>query len=304
MPTLDAIGRRKRTDAVSTGYKLRITDKDVVLLLALQRHGILSTKFLNRYHDTHYDYTVHRLSHLNHEIPVGQKAQLIHRPVGQEESRFHMYNDSFYSLTPAGRKWLQGEGLYEDALRPSGAFTHQMMTSAVTASVELICGQHGINYIPGHIVLGRHDKTLKCKLNGKYLVPDQLFQLKYPEDSYRTFVVECDRGNEAIEETTNSIRNKNKTLMTSYGQYKAFVGTPKNRPYKTHYGVKSGLLVLNVMTSPSKMLSYMKKIGKSNYMLFQHVIGFERAFRSPQIMSQLLTGEWLRPDCDPIKIDE
>lgn len=277
------------------------SSSDEQLLLALQRHGVLCTRFLNRYHGgCKVDYTCKRLGHLRHRSLQGY-GKLIRLADGEDVTHHRLNNDNFYTIADAGKKWLKDNNMWEDAIKPTGWFPHQMMIGAVTASIELESRNHGIEFIPGHHIL--NGKPLPYSTAGKKLIPDQLFQLKYPNGTYRTFAVECDRGNEAIEQTARSIRHKNKTLESAYLQYRAFIGTRDNRPYQQHYGIKSGLLVLNVMTSVSKMIRYMDLIGSCQFMLFQHVHGFKRNFRTPFFLPNLLNDEWLRAGCDALRID-
>ena len=296
METHDTLNRRKRFTVAPTGRDIRPTEYDVPMFLALQRHGFLPTNYLHQFHATNsYKYTQRRLGELVNEKHPELKAQLLYRPHGQRKTEHGNNKKATYALTPAGIKWMQQAGLHEDAIKPGPPFPHQLMTSTVTASIELAAAKHGIEYIPGHVILERAKTTLGHKVGRAKLIPDQLFALKYPDGMFRSFVVECDRGTEPI----TSAQNR-KSYLQNLQQYKAFVG---HKHYQQHYGLKSGLKVLNIMNSPSRMAAYKNLIDfKCHYMLFQTIENFGEFFTPPPLMPQLLNEGWARVGYEPLEI--
>jgi hypothetical protein len=298
MDTHDTLKRRKRFTVEPTGKNVRPTDFDTPLFLALQRHGFLPTNYMHQYHGTNsYKYTQRRLGELVNELHPEMKAQMLHRPQGQRATEFGNNKKAVYALTPAGIKWLKQAELHEDTIRPSGPFVHQLMISTVTASIELAAKKKGIEFIPGHVILERANTTLGHMVGKSKLIPDQLFALKYPNEMFRSFILECDRGTEPI--TTNTVR---KSYQRNLEQYKMFVG---QKQYQKFYGLKSGLKVLNVMNNPTRMAAYMSLIDfKCHYMLFQTIDNFGAVFTPPPLMPQLLKEPWERVGYDPLNISE
>lgn len=288
----DTVGRRLRSKPTPTGKSLKITENDLRIFTALERHGILPSSILHHFHGApNYVNTKVRLTQLAHEKPEGLSSQTLIRPSQQENTKYYLSNFMFYQLSPVGRAVLASEGLSEEPIRPTGGFAHMMMISAVTASIELRAREAGIEYIPGHVILERSGATLGWD---KKLTPDQLFALKYPGGQYVAYMLECDRGTEQV-----SFSNNRKTYEGNYRHYKDFVGSGL---YKSHYGLKCPMRVLNVMNSGARMVSYMNLITSCPYMLFQTVDGFGTSFRSPKYMPQLLSGEWLRSGYEGMSI--
>lgn len=296
------IKRRSRWSSKPTGSKTHPTANDVTILQAINRHGALPTPHIHAFHSTtNYPYTQKRLKELVHEKHPSIGAPVIYRPKAQLRTSNPLAHYAVHEISPVGQRWMKGEGLWQNTIPVTGDYEHKLMISTTTASIEIAAIEKDIEFIPGHIFLDRAKSKLEYKVGERKLIPDQFFVLKYPDGSYRAFVVECDRGTEQIEDTPRSLRNKRKTLETMFTQYQQFIGKSQ---YKDHYGIKSGLLVLNVMSSEARMDHFIDIMPDCKYMLFQTVEGFETPVKPPNVNRDLLNKPWTRSGEEPLDISE
>ena len=118
-------------------------------------------------------------------------------------------------------------------------------------------------------------------VSGSKLIPDQLFALQYP-DGYRAFALEVDRGTEPVRSPA-----ARKSLARSVAQYREVL---PNELHKRHYGLKSGLMVLNVFKSPGRQRQFrdLQRLG-DRVLLAQTVSG-----DVPRVMQvlQLVKRQW------------
>lgn len=291
----DTLGRRKRSKPQSTGVNLQVTENDLKILLALQRHKLVPSSILHFYHGaTAHKNSADRLTRLTHEKPSGLKMPLIHRPEGWMDTQRSLSNFGVYQLTKAGEMYLADLGYTETStLYRSNSFPHDMVVGAITSSIQLAAEARGHEYIPGGYILARANANLTWQT----LRPDQLFALKAPDGSYTAYMVEFTRTVEQTSSTNKS--HGRKTYEDNIRLYKEFVG---GKLYKEHYGLNCPMKVLNVINGPGQMYAMQQFIEKSSYMLFKTVEGFGPGFRVANYMPEMFNEPWDRVGYEPYEM--
>ena len=165
-----------------------LTDRDLLWLEKLHRHGPLASTFLLGYsRSTHRSdgRAKDRLTHLYHEAGTHGGAYL-ERPWQQFATQGARYHDLVYDVSDAGLRALKDAGrLREYVPAPSGPWVHRYMTAAITASIELAALQtESTRYIFGDEILSRAGTPLRFPVTlaagvTSNLIPDALFGLEY-----------------------------------------------------------------------------------------------------------------------------
>lgn len=318
MPDADAIGRRSRLRATSTGKRVSPTARDQLWFAKLAEHGPLPSSFLVAYAAQSHaseKRARERLCDLFHEDNTPDGGAYLVRPPQQFRTIDSRYNQLVHDLAPAGWRALQRLGAdIAHYSAPSGPWLHRHMTACITASIELACIARGdITYIPQSQILRRAGTTLRCPVTiadpinqrqmTKDLIPDALFGLQYHTpngDRFRFFAVEADR---ATEPTTSANWNR-KSFLRNLLQYDAYVA---GGVYRKHLNLTAPLLVLNVLTDQARMermVEYVTKIYPSgnSFMLFRTSEDFNAVFRPPHLQSSLLKGDWTRGGLAPLSL--
>jgi hypothetical protein len=281
----DALGRRSRIAATSTGKRLTPTSRDILWFAKLAEHGPLPSSFLLAYakhsHASEKRAT-ERLGDLFHEDNTPDSGPYLTRPVQQFRTIDSRYNQLVYDLAPAGWQALQRNGIDTKQHRaPSGPWLHRFMTASITASIELATMEREyVTYIPQSAILARAHKTLRFPVSiicpathrplTRDIIPDALFGLQYHTpngDRFRFFAVEADR---ATEPATTSNFNR-KSALRSLLQYQVYV---EEGLYKEHLKLTAPLLVLQVVTEEKRMKQLVDLTAKlfphdNAYQLFQ-----------------------------------
>lgn len=303
MKTRDVNDRRIRYVRTPTGKKVTARERELTWFQALANHGPLPSHYLHEFtKGTHADHqsSVKRLRDLYHETDTPHGGAYLTRPQAQRNADNNFGQRSVYDLDKGALKALGG--LSEHSTRPHGSFSHQLMVACTTASIELATFGTNVRYIHGHELLARSGATLAVRrpTGTPDLIPDQLFALEYNdngEKKYRSFLVECDRGTEPVTASSST----RKSYARSLGQYRQFIGKSE---YKTHYGLNSGMMVLNVMNKTSRKRSYLDLIQTScNYMLFQTIDHFGEFFTVPDLLPDLFNSAWERSGAPAFRID-
>lgn len=110
-----------------------------------------------------------------------------------------------------------------------------------------------MRYIPAHKILAIKNAPLAIPVGNQRLIPDQIFALDYG-GSFRAFALEVDRGTEP--KTSASAR---KSYAKSIGQYRQLVDT---EIHKSHYGLKTNLLILWVFSKKSNEIQFLDMVAK------------------------------------------
>jgi hypothetical protein len=303
--THDSMGRRYRASPVSTGKRIRPSDRDILLFDKLHRHGPLSTPYLVAYSQLLRKSVTRakdRLTDLFNEDDTPHNGTYLDRPWQQFETLDARQNDLVYSLTPQSERVLKEEDMWSDyAPHPGGSWKHAYMTSCITASIELATLEtENIRFIFQDEILAKNNTVFKFPVTvkgvTKNLIPDALFGLEYTygdKKYYRFFLVEADRATEPGKAQNFDRKSYTRTIL----QYREFVGKGQ---YKEALGLSAGLLVVNVTTSERRhrnLLELTKELSESsgnNYLLFQFSPEFGRYFHPPHILHELFTNGWER----------
>jgi len=314
-----------------SGKHISLQPRDLLTLEVIQRHGPLPAHYL-------YEFTKpiavdefghrKRLKDLWNENRNSHKAFYLDRPLQQFQTYFARSQFLVYDLADGGREALREQGkLNRYALAPSGGFTHALMTSCITASIELGALQAGYRYISQEEILERapiNCRTAKIplalatpishtiKINGpprmhhsnRPTIPDQLFGIDYGGRAL-FFVLEADRATEPVERSNLDQNSYLRKVLC----YRAI---NRSEIYKRHFGVPN-LIVLNVTVSTEHLRSIFSLIhdltekidgsyGISN-MLFQVVPEFATYLRMPPLLPHLFAEPWLRAGKTPFRIN-
>ena len=311
----DCAGRRRRDRRSPTGMQLGLTERDLLWLEKLHRHGPLASTFLLAYsRSTHRSdgRAKDRLTHLYHEAGKHGGAYL-ERPWQQFATQGARYHDLVYDVSDAGLRALKDAGrLREHVPAPSGPWVHRYMTAAITASIEIAALRNdNVRYIFGDEILRRAETSLRFPVTvasvTSNLIPDALFGLEYAAGGrklYRFFIVEADRGTEPA--TATASRHRRKSYERTIDQYREFVGRGQ---YRQPLRLTAGMVVLNVTTSEARLQNLIELTGKlseggrNSYMLFAALPALGRAFRPVEVLDHLLTTPWQRAGLPGFRID-
>lgn len=316
----DALGRRARLTAQSTGKRVSPTARDLRWFAALAEHGPLPSSFLLAFDQGEHSSDKRareRLCDLFHEENTPDGGSYLIRPQQQFRTIDSRYNQLVYDLAPAGWRALQRGGMDTGKCAAhSGPWLHRFMTSCITASIELATlVQDDVSYIPQSAILKRADAELRCPvtivapetgyLYEKDLIPDAMIGICYHTDRgdrFRFFAVEADR---ATEPTTSSDWNR-KSFERNLLQYEAYVA---DGAYRDHLGLTAPILALNILSDEQRMQRMVdftaKRYPKGNaFMLFQAWSDFGPVFRPPEPNLALLTGGWFRGSLPVFDIDK
>ena len=312
MHTHDTLQRRNRYRPSSTDKRVTLKDRDRVWLEFIARHGPQPSHFLHAVTEKMHPSakaTRMRLTDLASETNTPHGEVYLVRPAAQQQIDNARNKPLIYDLSEAG--WDAIEKSRAETTRVSGPLRHQVMVACTTASIELACRERpNVSYIPASQILGGV-RSLGVDLAIEYsgrpqrhrLVPDQLFALAYRTPAgthYRAFVVECDRATEPV----TSPNPARKSYLRSFLEYRTFIG---NNLYKAHYGLKSPLLVLNVMTSRQRQKQFqllvLRHAPQGNaYMLFKTVEAFGTSFTPDSVVTRFLFEPWERSGMDAIRL--
>lgn len=160
--------------------------------------------------------------------------------------------------------------------------------SSVSSAIDVAAARDGVRYIPAHEILARKGATLGIPVQGKLLIPDQLFALDYG-GSYRAFLLEVDRGTEPL-----SSKAARKSYASSIAQYAEVL---RHGQHRDHYGLKANLLVLWVFTSRVRAQRFLELVRPlpddvSGRMLVNAVDGFGANVGPAEVPTRLFAERW------------
>jgi hypothetical protein len=236
MKVTDTIGRATFHTIAAQG-DVRPTNREIRWLKHIERHRSQSSVYLYELtKDTHRSQDQAR-----RDLQKLRAGGFLCLPPQQRATERAEFNPYIYDLTPTAKCWLQDRELAEPTVRPTGHWWHAYAVSCVTSSIDIAAARDGVRYIPAHEILARRKgATFGIPVNGKMLIPDQLFALDYG-GSYRAFVLEVNRETEPI--TSQRLR---RTLSTMHNDYKQVL---PNRAYSDHLGLRCNVLLLLMFSS-------------------------------------------------------
>lgn len=238
---------------------VRPTKRELRWFKHIERHGPQSSETLfEQTRDTHRckDSSLRALQKL-------RAGGFLCLPPQQRHTARAEFQPYIYDLTRKARDHLFDLGLDEPTVRPTGHWWHGYAVSCVTSNIDIAAARSGIRYIPAHEILAIKNASLAIPLSTGKLIPDQLFALDYG-GSYRVFALEMDRGTEP--KTSPAAR---KSYARSIQQYADVL---ENSRHRTHYGIRSNLLVLWVFSSRSNQRRFLELCTKENTLVRRSVL--------------------------------
>ena len=195
--TTDTLDRRLRWKKPNPRVaKIIITEADLLMFAAIDRHGWLPTPYLYEFarrKRKDYSHAQHRLTELYHGDP---KGPFLTRPSGQFNAFEARYQPLVYDLAARAKAALGGD---LSAFPPrKSEFVHDLMAACVGASLELGLKAKGLGYRNRATILANaSEKTLALPVGSLRLIPDDLFAVEY-DKGMRFFAVEIDRNTESV----------------------------------------------------------------------------------------------------------
>ena len=297
----DTRGRRLRFERNPKDNAFAVTERDLVLLEAIHRHGPLPSNYLFEFtraccaSELHLK---HRLTKLYHGLTDG--TYFLERPSQQYQNFLARAQHCIYDLGPGAKILLAEAGRLSPYIRNrSDPFVHRFMTGCVSASIELACIRAGIRYLHRADIFAhpkcpdatrRAENPLSLGANGKPTIPDELFGLDYG-GKFRFFAIEIDRNTESIERRSLG--------QTAFGRkLRAYSDIFDQRTFRVSWGIPN-LLVLIVTTNATHMTNMIDHLRSSTTahcekFLFKSKPEFGINWTVPDVMDDLLTTPWTR----------
>ncbi|PWE34096.1 hypothetical protein DDZ14_02765 [Maritimibacter sp. 55A14] len=226
---------------------VRPTEREIRWLKHIERHGPQSSEFLFELtRDTHRckDTALRDMQKLR----AGGYLRLPRQQRATERAEFQSY---IYDLTKQSQDYLKSLGIAEKTIRPTGHWWHAYAISAVTSTLDTRARRRGREFIPAHKILERNGAELGIPIGGKWIIPDQLFAVRYA-DGFRAFLLEVDRATEPLRSS-----HARKSLIQSVDLYAEMFARDLHR---RHYGLKSSTAVLYVFTNPSRLAVFQRMV--------------------------------------------
>lgn len=156
----------------------------------------------------------------------------------------------------------------------------------------------GFEYINRATILDRNQTTIGCEIDGKELVPDDLFGLKHPDWERPAFwTVEAYRSTFAGR-SSGGRKDYDRTIR----QYERYIGS---KLYKQHLGLRNARLGnLSIFNDPTQERKYQRIIkenmGECAYLLSTTVPNFTEDWRPPnKVWRHLFTDPYERVGHEP-----
>lgn len=313
-PATDTLSRRLRYGRQSTGRRIMLTDADILTFQVLDRHGPLPSTYIHEFtkHLRRSEgRTKEQLGHLYHESNTPHGGPYLERPWQQWQTMNARYQPAVSENTPLAEQVLTERELLPEAARNRGKqqFAHRLMVACITASIELaIKNDPALRFITQEEILGRaphptleipcaisytNPRTGKRQTLEKPLMPDAIFGIEYQQAGFRFYMLEADRDHEPVRRADlNETSYLRKVL-----QYREVI---EKGLYKKHFGMKAGMLVLNVTTNFQHMHHIIELVNEltgdrgSPYLLFKTMPQFGKYLRIPPVTTELLSTPWHR----------
>ncbi len=297
----DRLNRRNRFEAPqSTGKRICLTERDVLMFTALERHGVLPAPYLHEFAKPAAQSAKahqHRLTALTNEDNTAHGCAYLIRPSAQWASPHARYQPISYVLSPYGAKALRERGIARQALvNPSGVFIHRAMCGCITASIDLACQAEGLRYIPQGEILRRAPaidakNPLALPSHCGVILPDQLFGIDYG-GTYRFFALEADRSTESLESQRYQTRSFEAKL-------RAYADVLARETFRQIWGIP--VLYILIVTTSERHAQTMQRIVEriapprtAPRFLFQYAPIFAHYWTVPGILHTLAREKWQR----------
>jgi hypothetical protein len=272
---VDALNRRsKLAPPQPLRTALEITDRDMAIFEAIDRHGQLPTSYLFQLtksagrdfsafrdritdlYNGYCDHPEHRLKGFVDCAHMCRPKSFLARDPAQTRTYRALSQQCVYNLTPLSRLLLyERGGGRRFAVARNDPFLHQLFGACLSASFNL----RSHRFIPGDEIL-QHPKCPQSTRDepNPYripvgladigsIAPDNLFGLQYAGGGFRFFAVEIDRNTEDIDPDA---RRKVKSSIA--GKIKAYASILSSRTYEKRFGIPN-LTILFATTSVAHM---------------------------------------------------
>lgn len=287
------------------------------ILIELSKYRYLSSEFLRELVDCSRGYLKRRLQHMRHDY------KLIYEPP-DERANYHDYRYAYnvYGLDEAGQAYLEENGLVPDIVaqvhrrKPNKAngedsfkqvkirnYDHAQMIITTLASIEIACRREGLEFIPWGKIKKQHKSEkhkkmpfkLKGMRQGKFIIPDGIFGIRYPNGKVSYFALEAENQDTNVRGDVNDNCFKRKVL--AYRQ-----AIRENEYHKEILGI-SNLRVLVVCGNATKLQNEIEVVreeyGQSNLFLFAHIPERKELGRYIKPFPEILTTPCLRAGMSP-----
>lgn len=299
----DALNRRLRHAAPQpTDDKIVLTPRDLALFDAIRRHGPLPSHYLYEFDGSvGRTYHQHRLTRLYNGDSDG--ISYMRRPPQQFASYAARYQPLIYDLTADGYR-----ALGKPPIPRNDPFLHRLMGACVAASLEISL-HGGTAYISRDQIFAHPAcptstrnaaNPLALPIGNATLIPDDLFGIRYSDDTFRFFAVEVDRNTEAIERKTLG--------QTAYGRkLELYLRALREKSYRSFWGIPT-LMVLTVTTNTThaaNMMDHLHMLDPSKLsqrFLFKARPEFSANWRVPGVMLDLFGEPWSRSGDDALSL--
>jgi hypothetical protein len=318
--------RRSRNNRTPTGKLARITERHRNILYILQRYRFLDARHIYALLGSNNSNVRKALSDLFHE------HGLIDRLPQRAFMRDPLHDPEVYELTDAGLDVLSARGepsetatwLKQTRYGAKSLAVHNLTICHVVAAIEAAAKSSGIRFISCSEILRRAPKatqelrnpfaipvSISHLVQGKVqrldasIIPDALFGLQYPNQSFRCFALEIDRNTMPLTRA-----NLNETsYLRKLLQYRELIS---RGAYKQHFGMTSMPLLLLTITTNVRHLEGIKALlaelaGENSWkraFLFKAEPGLGGFQRAPVPLSTLLNTAWARVGNPPFFIDQ
>ena len=267
-----------------------LTDRELRWLRHIAIHGPQSSEFLLELSaDTHScrDTGLRTLQKL-------RETGYLRLPSQQRQIAKADFNPHVYELTRRTELHLRGLGDPEP-VPPTGHWWHSFLTASTTSAIAIEVERRGYRYIPAHAILARNNAALAIQHSRQKLIPDQLFAIDYG-GTYRSFVLEVDRGTEPYASTT--ARKSLRRMISSYAELSA------KDTLRRHYGLKSPLLILMVFANPARAARCLEELATQAQNLGSlGLVGVAApGFPRYQPVQALVSGPWQRAQGSAVRL--
>ena len=299
--TQDSLNRRNRFEAArSTGKRICLTERDLLIFSALERHGVLPATYLYEFGKSaagNLKGHQQRMTDLYHEDNTAYGGKYLNRPHQQWASPHARYQPISYDLSAHGVKALRDNGIPSQSLvQPSGAFMHRAMTACITASIDLACQSANLRFIAqGEILrranLGITKNPLAIPTRPGTIIPDQLFGIDYG-GAYRFFAMEADRSTESLASQKHQARSFETKLL-------AYADILEQETFKSAWGIP--LLYIVIVTTSERHMEYMLRMVEritnpkiASRFLFKSEPIFGKYWIVPPVLTRMTAVPWHR----------
>jgi hypothetical protein len=280
--------------------KLHPTKRQIAWMRLLNLHGALPSTYLFEIENKEIS-----CRRPQHQLKRLWQAGYVYRPRQQRATENSNYNQYVYDLTELGKAYLRENGLWIEAVRPSGNWVHQLFVSCVTATIDIMCQRDGYRYIPPHEYLDGHALSSPVPFwwdDGDHvlpLAPDAVFAIDYGSNSFIAFALEADRNTEP---NTAKLPTRKSDLRT-IRQYGSFIG---QKLYKRAYDRDAMMVFLYATVNARHAANFVEMAGRElsspSYVAAGVVPEFDTPYKPPHLLRHLFEGPLTRAGKDPFTI--